>query len=46
MGEYQQFPGGVWVEQISGPTVALLAVKIDGTRLIDNAILEPTLRAA
>jgi pantoate--beta-alanine ligase len=29
------------VEQISGPTLAALAVKIDGTRLIDNAILEP-----
>jgi pantoate--beta-alanine ligase len=28
------------VEQITGPTLALLAVKIDGTRLIDNAILE------
>lgn len=28
------------VEQIAGPTLALLAVKIDGTRLIDNAILE------
>ena len=29
----------VW--RINGPTLALLAVKIDGTRLIDNAILEP-----
>ena len=28
------------VEQITGPTLAVLAVKIDGTRLIDNAILE------
>ena len=28
------------VGQISGPTLALLAVKIDGTRLIDNAVLE------
>ena len=29
------------VGQITGPTLAVLAVKIDGTRLIDNAILEP-----
>ncbi len=29
------------VRQISGPTLVLLAVKIDGTRLIDNALLEP-----
>ena len=29
------------VERIDGPAVALLAVKIDGTRLIDNALLEP-----
>jgi pantoate--beta-alanine ligase len=29
------------VARISGPTLAALAVKIDGTRLIDNAILEP-----
>ena len=29
------------VERIAGPTLAVLAVKIDGTRLIDNAILEP-----
>jgi pantoate--beta-alanine ligase len=26
--------------QVAGPTLAVLAVKIDGTRLIDNAILE------
>jgi len=29
------------VERIAGPTLALLAAKFDGTRLIDNAILEP-----
>jgi len=29
------------VERITGPTLAALAVKLDGTRLIDNAILEP-----
>ena len=29
------------VERITGPTLAVLAVKIDNTRLIDNAILEP-----
>ena len=29
------------VRQITGPTLAALAVKIDNTRLIDNAILEP-----
>jgi len=29
------------VGQLGGPTLAVLAVKIDGTRLIDNAILEP-----
>ena len=28
------------ITQISGPVLAVLAVKIDGTRLIDNAILE------
>ena len=28
------------VGRISGPTLAVLAVKLDGTRLIDNAILE------
>ena len=29
------------VAQITGPTLAVLAVKIDSTRLIDNTILEP-----
>ena len=29
------------VNKITGPTLAALAVKIDDTRLIDNAILEP-----
>jgi pantoate--beta-alanine ligase len=29
------------VSRITGPTLAALAVKIDGTRLIDNAILKP-----
>ena len=29
------------VARITGPTLAALAVKIDGTRLIDNAILKP-----
>ncbi len=29
------------VGQINGPTLAALAVRIDGTRLIDNALLEP-----
>jgi pantoate--beta-alanine ligase len=29
------------VGQIGGPTLAALAARIDGTRLIDNAILEP-----
>ncbi len=29
------------VARIDGPTVALLAVRIDGTRLIDNAMLTP-----
>jgi pantoate--beta-alanine ligase len=28
------------VDPITGPTLAVLAVKIDGTRLIDNALLE------
>ncbi len=29
------------VPRIAGPTLAALAVKFDGTRLIDNALLEP-----
>jgi pantoate--beta-alanine ligase len=29
------------VGRIAGPTLAVLAVKLDNTRLIDNAILEP-----
>ncbi len=29
------------VARIAGPTLAVLAVRIDGTRLIDNALLEP-----
>jgi len=29
------------VESIDGPTLAALAVKIEGTRLIDNCLLEP-----
>ena len=29
------------VTEIAGPTAALLAVRIDGTRLIDNMLLEP-----
>ena len=33
------------VGRITGPTLAVLAVKIDGTRLIDNAILEPLSRS-
>jgi pantoate--beta-alanine ligase len=29
------------VEAVSGPTLAALAVRIDGTRLIDNVVLDP-----
>ena len=32
------------VEQITGPTLALLAVKIDSTRLIDNATIGTAVR--